>query len=59
MPREGACAMLNRPAHPVPHSSVAPHAPSPPILQVRYMFSLPYTAKLQPDGIRYPVVFHR
>lgn len=27
--------------------------------QVRYTFSLPYTAKLQPDGIRYPVVFYR
>lgn len=27
--------------------------------QVRYTFSLPYTAKLQPDGIRYPVAFYR
>ncbi|KAL4421808.1 hypothetical protein ABPG77_001597 [Micractinium sp. CCAP 211/92] len=26
---------------------------------VRYTFSLPYTAKLQPDGIRCPVVFYR
>lgn len=28
-------------------------------MQVRYTFSLPYTAKLQPDGISYPVVFYR
>lgn len=26
---------------------------------MRYTFSLPYTAKLQPEGIRYPVAFYR
>ncbi|KAL6782370.1 hypothetical protein ACKKBG_A06525 [Auxenochlorella protothecoides x Auxenochlorella symbiontica] len=37
-----------------------PQAPVwPDSYSVEYTFSLPYTAKIQPHGIRYPVVFHR
>ncbi|KAL4448265.1 hypothetical protein ABPG75_005484 [Micractinium tetrahymenae] len=44
-------------------TAAAGEGPSPPRFPgsytVRYTFSLPYTAKLQPDGIRYPVAFYR